>query len=96
MLIPSFIAIPPSLQILKQGQTSVIMSVYDSGWVFRRVITDIRRRPATSWEELRILGSDLVLVEVTVRARRECVNWVGRRFIWVLSERRWFRAHRGR
>ena len=68
---------------------------YDSGWVFCRVLTDIRRRPATSWEELRALGSDLVLVEVTVRARREIVGWGGQRFIWVLSERRWFRAHRG-
>ena len=71
------------------------MSVYDSGWVFRRVITDIRRRPATSWEELETLGSDLVLVQVTLRARREWVNWLGRRFIWVISERRWFRGHRG-
>ena len=68
---------------------------YDSGWVFRRVLTNIKRRPATSWEELRALGSDLVLVEVTVRARREIVGWGGQRYIWVLSERRWFRAHRG-
>ena len=68
---------------------------YDSGWVFRRVITDVRQRPATSWEELRILGSDLVLVEVTVRARREIVNWFGRRYIWVPSARRWYRGHRG-
>ena len=68
---------------------------YDSGWVITRVITDVKRRPATSWEELRILGSDLLLVEVTVRARREIVNFVGRRFIWVHSERKWFRAHRG-
>ena len=68
---------------------------YDSGWVFHHVISDVRPRPAASWEELRIPQSDLLLVEVTVRARREIVNWVGRRFIRVHCERRWFRAQRG-
>ena len=81
--------------ILDQGLTIIIMLRYDSGWVFHHVISDVRPRPATSWEELRILGPDLLLVEVTVHARREIVNWVGRRFIWVHSERRWFRARWG-
>ena len=69
---------------------------YDSGWVFRRVLTNVKRRPATSWEELSALGSDLVLIEVTLRARREIVGWSGQRYIWALSDKKWFRAHRGR